>query len=169
MWKQVGTNIAKYNSYPRIVGETGGKDFIFAHKTADVRKLAIAMIRGAYEYQGQKCSAASRSYIPKSLWSDVKEILETEIAKIKMGDVEDFSNFMNAVIDKSAFSDITGYIDYAKQSDDAEIIIGGNYDDSKGYFVEPTVILTTDPKFKTMEEEIFGPVMTVYVLSLIHI
>ncbi len=163
MWKQVGANIAKYNSYPRIVGETGGKDFIFAHKTADVRKLAIAMIRGAYEYQGQKCSAASRSYIPKSLWGDVREILETEIAKIKMGDVEDFTNFMNAVIDKNAFSDITGYIDYAKQSEDAEVIIGGNYDDSKGYFVEPTVILTTDPKFKTMEEEIFGPVMTVYV------
>jgi 1-pyrroline-5-carboxylate dehydrogenase len=163
MWKTVGENIANYKSYPRIVGETGGKDFIFAHRSADVEELGAGIIRGAFEYQGQKCSAASRSYIPKSLWPDLKDYLVHELKTLKMGDVRDFTNFMNAVIDKNAFATITGYIDYAKKSSDAEIISGGNYDDSKGYFIEPTVILTRNPHFKTMEEEIFGPVMTVYI------
>jgi len=163
MWKTVGDNISKYKTYPRIVGETGGKDFIVAHESTQMDVLRTAIIRGAFEYQGQKCSAASRAYIPKSLWSNLKDSYVAEIARIKMGDVEDFENFMNAVIDKSAFSDITAYIDYAKTHDDAEIITGGNYDDSVGYFIEPTTIVTTDPHFKTMEEEIFGPVMTIYV------
>lgn len=163
MWQTVGSNIAKYKSYPRIVGETGGKDFIVAHRSADVNKLVTAIIRGAFEFQGQKCSAASRGYIPASLWPAVREALETEMAKIKMGPVSDFSNFYNAVIDKSAFATITEFIDYTNKSKDAEIIIGGGYDDSKGYFIEPTVILASDPHFRTMEEEIFGPVMTLYV------
>lgn len=163
MWKVIGENIAKYKSYPRIVGETGGKDFIFAHKSSDVETLKTALVRGAYEYQGQKCSAASRAYIPKSIWSTLKEKLADTIKTIKMGDVKDFSNFMAAVIDKPAFDSIKEYIDYAKNSKDAEILVGGNCDDSKGYFIEPTVITTTDPHFKTMEEEIFGPVLTIYV------
>ncbi len=163
MWKTVGDNISKYKTYPRIVGETGGKDFIVAHETSKMEVLRTAIIRGAFEYQGQKCSAASRVYIPRSLWSELKPSYIEEIAKIKMGDVEDFGNFMNAVIDKAAFADITAYIDYAKDHKDAEIITGGNYDDSVGYFIEPTTILTTDPHFKTMEEEIFGPVVTIYV------
>ncbi len=163
MWKTVGENIANYKSYPRIVGETGGKDFIFIHKSANPEEIVPAIIRGAYEYQGQKCSAASRAYIPTNLWDEIKEKLIASIKTIKMGDVKDFTNFMNAVIDKPAFKNITSYIDYAKNSSDAEIISGGNYDDSKGYFIEPTVIVTTDPHFKTMEEEIFGPVITLFV------
>lgn len=163
MWKTVGENLSKMKYYPRIVGETGGKDFIFAHPTSDVDALVIATLRGAFEYQGQKCSAASRMYLPKSIWSEFKEKYVAEVSKIKMGDPEDFTNFMNAVIDKSAFRSITEYIDYAKDSDEAEIITGGGYDDSKGWFIEPTTIVTTNPKFKTMAEEIFGPVMTIYV------
>ena len=163
MWQTVGENIAKYKSYPRIVGETGGKDFIMAHESANAEQLTTAIIRGAFEFQGQKCSAASRAYIPKSLWVPVREKLETDMATIKMGKTNDFSNFFNAVIDKSAFATITEFIDYAKEASDAEVIIGGGYDDSKGYFIEPTVILTSNPHFRTMEEEIFGPVMTIYV------
>ncbi|MEX0661926.1 MAG: L-glutamate gamma-semialdehyde dehydrogenase [Balneolaceae bacterium] len=163
LWKKIGNNIDKYKTYPRIVGETGGKDFIFAHNTADVDRLVISSVRGAYEYQGQKCSAASRMYVPKSIWGEVKEKLTAEVNKITVGEVEDFSNFMGAVISRKAFDKITGYIDFAKDAKDAEIIAGGEYDDSKGYFVQPTVIVTTDPHFKTMEEEIFGPVLTIYV------
>jgi len=163
MWKTVGENISNYRSYPRIVGETGGKDFIFAHKSADVEELGAGIIRGAFEYQGQKCSAASRSYIPKSLWADLKDYLAGELKTVKIGDVVDFRNFMNAVIDKNAFATIIGYIEFARKSGEAEMVFGGNYDDTKGYFIEPTVILTKNPHFKTMEEEIFGPVMTIYV------
>jgi len=163
MWKVISDNLKSMKYYPRIVGETGGKDFIFAHNSADVDALVVAAIRGAFEYQGQKCSAASRMYIPKSIWSEFKEKYVSEIKKIKMGDVEDFTNFMSAVIDKNAFDSITNYITFAKDSKEAEIITGGNFDDSKGYFIEPTTIVTTDPKFKTMEEEIFGPVLTIYV------
>jgi len=163
MWKTIGNNIAKYKTYPRIVGETGGKDFIVAHESTEMEVLRTAVIRGAFEYQGQKCSAASRVYIPRSMWADFKESYISEVARIKVGDVEDFGNFMNAVIDKGAFSDITAYIDYASSHKDAEIITGGNYDDSVGFFIEPTTIVTTDPHFKTMEEEIFGPVVTIYV------
>ncbi|MCX8084106.1 MAG: L-glutamate gamma-semialdehyde dehydrogenase [Calditerrivibrio sp.] len=165
MWKEVGNNIAKYKNYPRIVGETGGKDFVFAHSSADIKKLVVALVRGAFEYQGQKCSAASRAYIPKSIWDKTWEIMEAELKKLKMGDVEDFTNLINAVIDESAFESITEYIEYAKNSSDAEIIFGGNYDKSIGYFIEPTVILTTNPHFKTMEEEIFGPVLTIFVYN----
>ncbi len=163
MWKTVGDNITNYKAYPRIVGETGGKDFIFAHKDADVDALITAAIRGAFEYQGQKCSAASRMYIPKSRWDEFKEKYTAEVSKIKMGDVENFTNFMSSVIDQGAFESITEYIKYAKDSDEAEILTGGNFDNSKGYFIEPTTIVTTNPKFKTMEEEIFGPVLTIYV------
>jgi len=163
MWQTVSSNIAKYKSYPRIVGETGGKDFIVAHKSANPEQLTTAIIRGAFEFQGQKCSAASRSYIPKTLWGQVRKQLETDMGTIKMGPPKDFSNFFNAVIDKSAFATITEFIDYAKEASDAEVIIGGGYDDSKGYFIEPTIILTSNPHFRTMEEEIFGPVMTIYV------
>ena len=163
MWKIVGNNIHNYNWYPRIVGETGGKDFIVAHQSANLEALGVALIRGAFEYQGQKCSAASRAYIPKSLWPDLKGYLVKELKTIKMGDVEDFSNFMNAVIDRAAFDTITEYIDYIKKSDQSEIIFGGNYDDSTGFFIEPTVAVTTDPKFRTMQEEIFGPVLTLYI------
>lgn len=163
MWKTVGENIHKAKYYPRIVGETGGKDFLFAHNTANVDALVTASIRAAFEYQGQKCSALSRMYLPKSLWKDFKKKYVEEVSKIKMGDPEDFTNFMTAVIDKAAFKSITAYIQYAKKSDEAEIITGGNYDDSKGYFIEPTTIVTTNPMFKTMQEEIFGPVLTIYV------
>ena len=163
MWKTVAENLKTMKYYPRIVGETGGKDFIFAHNTADVDALAIAAIRGAFEFQGQKCSAASRMYIPKSIWAQFKDKYVTEMSKLKMGDVEDFTNFVSAVIDEGAFKSITEYIDFAKSSDEAEIITGGNYDDSVGYFIEPTTIVTTNPRFKTMEEEIFGPVLTIYV------
>ncbi|MDO8550872.1 MAG: aldehyde dehydrogenase family protein, partial [Ignavibacteria bacterium] len=163
MWKTISDNLKSMKYYPRIVGETGGKDFIFAHNSADVDALVVAAMRGAFEYQGQKCSAASRMYIPKSIWKEFKEKYVGEIKKIKMGDVEDFTNFMSAVIDKGAFESITNYIKFAKDSKEAEIITGGNFDDSKGYFIEPTTIVTTNPKFKTMEEEIFGPVFTIYV------
>lgn len=164
MWKTIGYNIAedKYKTYPRIVGETGGKDFVFAHASADVKALATAIVRGAFEYQGQKCSAASRAYIPESLWQPVMDELKSQVGRIKTGDVCDFGNFFNAVIDKGAYRTITEYIDYAAAASDAEIVIGGGYDDSKGWFVEPTVIVTTNPNFRTMEEEIFGPVMTMY-------
>ncbi len=165
IWSQVGQNINNYVTYPRLVGETGGKDFIFAHESADVDALTCAIVLGAFEYQGQKCSAASRAYIPESLWGQVKIRLEEEIGKVKQGDVCDFTNLMNAVIDKKSFDNIKGYIDYARQSEDAEIIIGGGCDDSVGYFVEPTVILAKTPTFKTMVEEIFGPVITIYVYA----
>lgn len=163
MWKTVGENISRLKYYPRIVGETGGKDFIFAHNSADVDALVVAALRGAFEYQGQKCSAASRMYVPKSIWPEFKKKYVAEVGKIKMGDPEDFSNFMGAVIDRGAFESITEYIDYAKDSGEAEFITGGKYDDSKGWFIEPTTIVTTNPRFKTMQEEIFGPVMTIYV------
>ena len=163
MWRTVGNNIDRYHCYPRIVGETGGKDFVFVHASADVEATVTALIRGAYEYQGQKCSAASRTYIPASLWPAIKDSLLGQLQTVKMGDPTDFTNFLCAVIDKAAFGDITGYIDFAKESNEAEILHGGNYDDSVGYFVEPTVVLTTNPHFKLMEDEIFGPVLTVYV------
>lgn len=163
LWKSIGSRVDTYNSYPRVVGETGGKDFIFVHNSASVEDVSVAALRGAFEYQGQKCSAASRMYVPKSFWPDFREYFLSEVKQIKVGDVQDFSTFMGAVIDKKAFESITGYIDYAHEAEDAEIIAGGNYDDSIGYFVEPTVILTTNPHFKTMEEEIFGPVLTIYV------
>ncbi len=163
MWKSVSDNLKNMKYYPRIVGETGGKDFIFAHNSGDVDSLVTAAIRGAFEYQGQKCSAASRLYVPKSLWKEFKEKYVSEVKKIKMGEVEDFTNFMSAVIDAAAFKSITEYIKYAKDSNEAEIITGGNFDDSKGYFIEPTTIVTTNPDFKTMQEEIFGPVLTIYV------
>jgi len=163
IWKTIGTNIDKYKTYPRIVGETGGKDFCLAHESVDTDELATAMIRGAFEFQGQKCSAMSRAYIPSTIWDDVKEKYLSDLETVKVGSPRDFSNFVNAVIDKPAFDSITTYIDFAKNSDDAEIISGGTYDDSEGYFIQPTTILTTDPKFKTMEEEIFGPVLTIYL------
>jgi 1-pyrroline-5-carboxylate dehydrogenase len=163
IWTTAANNLELYGSYPRIVGETGGKDFIFVHESADVDAVSTGMIRGAFEYQGQKCSAASRAYVPVSMWKELKKKLIETIATIKMGSPEDFSNFVNAVIDKSAFDAISGYIEFAKNSDDAEIIAGGGCDDSVGYFVEPTVIVAKKPDFKTMEEEIFGPVLTIYV------
>jgi 1-pyrroline-5-carboxylate dehydrogenase len=163
MWQQVGGNIASYKTYPRIVGETGGKDFIFAHASSNLPALTTALVRGAFEYQGQKCSAASRAYIPKSIWPELKDRLLAALAEVKMGSPLDFRNFMNAVIDRGAFTEITGYIDYAKGSNEAEIIHGGNSDDSVGYFIEPTVVVTDNPRFKLMEEEIFGPVLTLYV------
>ena len=158
----VGENIKKYKTYPRLVGETGGKDFIFAHNSADVPGLVAALTRASYEYQGQKCSAASRAFVPASIWPQVKEGMLAEIEKIKIGDITDFTNLMGAVIDASAFKTNKEYIDYAKASEDAEVICGG-YDDSKGYFIYPTLIEAKKPDFKTMVEEIFGPVMTVYV------
>jgi len=163
LWKTISNNIENYRSYPRIVGETGGKDFVVAHKSADAAEVATALARGAFEFQGQKCSAASRAYIPSNLWPEVKSILTEQVKSFKMGSPEDTSNFINAVISEKAFNSISSYIDYAKASTDAEIICGGNYDKSVGYFIEPTVIVTTDPKFKTMVEEIFGPVLTIYV------
>lgn len=163
VWKKIGENIYRYKSYPRIVGETGGKDFIFADHTADKQALAVAMVRGAFEYQGQKCSAASRAYIPRSIWPDVKRRLGGELATVKMGPPEDFTNFFNAVIDESSFDKLAGFIDQARNDQDAEVLFGGNYDKSVGYFIEPTVILTSNPKYITMEEELFGPVLTIYV------
>lgn len=163
LWRKIGENLELYRSYPRIVGETGGKDFIFVHESADVQEVATAIIRGAFEYQGQKCSAASRAYIPKSLWSDIKDRLISMAEDIKMGDVKDFSNFMNAVIDEASFDNIMRYIEKVKKSNDAKILTGGTGDKSKGYFIKPTIIETKDPKFFTMQEEIFGPVMTIYV------
>ena len=163
LWKTIGNNIAKYKSYPRIVGETGGKDFIIAHKSANPLQVATGISRGAFEYQGQKCSAASRAYIPSNLWEDVKSKIIDDLNSFKMGTPEDPSNFINAVINENAFDSIASYIDFAKNNNYAEIIAGGGYDKSKGYFIEPTVIVTKDPKFKTMCEEIFGPVITIYV------
>jgi len=163
MWKTVGNNIANYKTYPRIVGETGGKDFIFAHASADPDELITAMVRGAFEYQGQKCSAASRAYIPESLWNTIKDKYVETVKSIPMGDPTDLKNFMGAVIDEAAFKNITKYIDLARESREAEFVTGGNYDDFKGWFIEPTTILTTNPKFITMEEEIFGPVITLYI------
>jgi len=163
MWKTIGSNIMHYRTYPRIVGETGGKDFVFVHASADTEAVVTALIRGAFEYQGQKCSAASRAYIPSNLWPSIKESLSDEIKTIKMGDITDFTNFMGAVIDKPAFDSIVEFIEYAKKSKEANIVCGGNYDDSKGYFIEPTLVVVTNPKNKLMEEEIFGPVLTIYV------
>jgi 1-pyrroline-5-carboxylate dehydrogenase len=163
MWRTVGGNIDRYRSYPRIVGETGGKDFIVAHESSDPIAVATAILRGAFEYQGQKCSAASRVYIPDSMWDAVKDKLLADLAEVRMGTVEDFGNFVNAVIDKSAFDRISGYIDHARAAGDAEIIAGGGYSDADGYFIEPTVILTTNPTYKSMCEEIFGPVVTIFV------
>ncbi|MGD9344944.1 MAG: L-glutamate gamma-semialdehyde dehydrogenase [Candidatus Aminicenantes bacterium] len=163
MWKTIGSSIMNYKTYPRIVGETGGKDFIFVHSSTDKEAVVTALLRGAFEYQGQKCSAASRAYFPADIWPAVKERLLDEIQTIKMGDVLNFSNFMAAVIDKAAFDNIVEYIEYAKNSQTAEIIFGGTYDDSEGYFIQPTVVVVTDPHHKLMEEEIFGPVLTIYI------
>ena len=163
MWEIIGKNISNYKSYPRIVGETGGKDFCIAHETAETEALVTAMIRGAFEFQGQKCSAMSRAYIPSTTWDEIKNRLIKDISTLKMGDAENFNNFITAVIDKEAFNSIKTYIEFAKNSPNAEILAGGSYDDSIGYFIEPTIIKTNDPYFKTMEEEIFGPVLTIYV------
>jgi len=163
MWETVGRNIRRYRSYPRIVGETGGKDFVFAHASADVLSLVTALTRGAFEYQGQKCSAASRAFIPSSLWPAVRDRLLGQVAQVRVGDPADFTNFMGAVIDANAFATIKGYIDFARQSPDAEIIAGGVVDDGKGYFIEPTVVLAKRPGLKLMRDEIFGPVLTVWV------
>ena len=163
MWRTIANNLPKYRSYPRIVGETGGKDFVFAHPTADAAALSTALVRGAFEYQGQKCSAASRAYVPRSLWNEVRDRMAADLAAIKVGDPRDFSIFMGAVIDAKSFASITGYIDHARQSSDAEVVLGGGADDSSGWFIEPTVVLTTNPRHKLMTEEIFGPVLTIYV------
>lgn len=163
LWKEIGNNIGNYRSYPRIVGETGGKDFIMVHKSADAAEVATACTRGAFEYQGQKCSAASRAYIPSNIWGDVKSIIIDQVRSFKMGSPEDTSNFVNAVISEVSFDKIAGYIDYVKAQSDSEIIIGGNYDKSVGYYIEPTVVVTSNPKFRTLCEEIFGPVLTIYV------
>jgi len=163
IWKTIGENISNYKSYPRIVGETGGKDFILAHPTTDPKVLATAITRGAFEFQGQKCSAASRVYMPANIWEATKDLLMADLKDIKMGGTEDFENFFNAVIDKKAFDKISDYIEQAKNSDVAEVIAGGKCDDAKGYFIEPTVILASDPQYTTMKEEIFGPVVTIYV------
>lgn len=163
IWKTIGENIHLYKTYPRIVGETGGKDFIVAHSSADINVLNTALVRGAFEFQGQKCSAASRAYIPESLWGELKTLMQNDINSFKIGGTEDFSNFVNAVIDEKAFDKITSYIDRAKSSPDAEVIIGGEYDKTKGYFINPTVILAKTPNYETLSEELFGPVLTVYV------
>ncbi|NIK74366.1 1-pyrroline-5-carboxylate dehydrogenase [Thermonema lapsum] len=163
LWRTIGNNIDRYKYYPRIVGETGGKDFVVAHASADAKALAVALVRGAFEYQGQKCSAASRAYIPANLWEEVKQYMLEDLASMKMGSPEDFTNFINAVIDEKAFNKITAYIDAAKRAPHVELVAGGNYDKSKGYFIEPTILRTDDPMYTTMCEEIFGPVLTVYV------
>lgn len=163
LWKTIGENISLYKSYPRIVGETGGKDFVVAHKSANAKALATGLVRGAFEYQGQKCSAASRAYVPANLWEEVKGYMLADLAEIKMGGVEDFTNFVNAVIDEKAFDKIAGYIDQAKQDSGVELVAGGNHDKSTGYFIEPTVFRADDPKYRTMCEEIFGPVLTIHV------
>ena len=168
IWKTIGENIYKYKTYPRIVGETGGKDFVIAHKSANPKAVAVGLSRGAFEFQGQKCSAASRAYIPSNLWDDVKKYLLEDLASMKMGPTEDFTNFINAVIDEKAFDKISNYITEAMKSDGVEIIAGGNFDKSKGYFIEPTVIVTKDPMYTTMCEEIFGPVLTIYVYQSEH-
>jgi len=163
LWKTIGNNIANYRTYPRIVGETGGKDFIVAHKSADAKAVAVGISRGAFEFQGQKCSAASRVYLPSNIAEEVIGYVKEDVSTFEMGSPEDFKNFITAVIDENSFDKIVAYIDYIKEQKDAEIIIGGNYDKSKGYFIEPTVVITTNPKFRTMCEEIFGPVITLYV------
>ncbi len=163
LWQTIGENISKYKSYPRIVGETGGKDFVMVHKSADAKQVATALARGAFEYQGQKCSAASRAYIPASLWKDVEQYLVADLKSMKMGSPEDFKNFVNAVIDNRAYEKISSYIEKAKTDKRATIIAGGKHSNKKGYFIEPTVILTTDPNYSTMCEELFGPVLTIYV------
>ena len=163
IWQTIGNNIHKYRSYPRIVGETGGKDFIMAHKSAEAKSLAVAISRGAFEYQGQKCSAASRAYIPSNLWNEVKGYVLADLKDMKMGPTEDFTNFINAVIDEKSFDKLAKYIDEAKKDSNVEVIAGGNYDKSKGYFIEPTIIVAKDPKYVTMCEELFGPVLTVFV------
>jgi 1-pyrroline-5-carboxylate dehydrogenase len=163
LWKKIGQNVSKYKTFPRIVGETGGKDFVMVHNSADAKQVATALTRGAFEYQGQKCSAASRAYIPASMWDDVLKYMKDDISSFGKGTVDDFRNFFNAVIDESAFDNIAWYIDEAKKDSEAEILIGGTYDKSEGYFIEPTVIKASDPHYRTMEEEIFGPVLTVYV------
>ncbi|WP_116124749.1 L-glutamate gamma-semialdehyde dehydrogenase [Lewinella sp. IMCC34183] len=163
LWKEIGNNIGHYRSYPRIVGETGGKDFVVAHPSARAEEVAVALLRGAFEYQGQKCSAASRAYLPASLWPAIKDRLVSDIQTLKTGTVEDFGNFINAVIDERAFDRIAGYLEGAKANDAVEVIAGGNCDKSEGFFVEPTVLLSSDPRSTTMVEEIFGPVLTVYV------
>lgn len=162
-WKTIGNNISKYKTYPRIVGETGGKDFVWAHPTSDAKEVATALSRGAFEYQGQKCSAASRAYIPASLWEEVKNYVIADVNSFKMGSPEDMSNFISAVITEGSFDKLAKAIDEAKASPEAEIVVGGGYDKSKGWFIEPTVIVTTNPKYDTMERELFGPVLTVYV------
>jgi 1-pyrroline-5-carboxylate dehydrogenase len=163
LWKDIANNLETYRSYPRIVGETGGKDFVVAHSSANPAEVATALSRGAFEFQGQKCSAASRAYIPSNIWPEVKSIFVEQVNSFKMGTPDDTSNFVNAVIDKRAFDKISGYVDYCNNSPEAEVITGGKYDGSKGYFIEPTTVVTTNPKFKTMCEEIFGPVLTIYV------
>ncbi|MBN8823949.1 MULTISPECIES: L-glutamate gamma-semialdehyde dehydrogenase [unclassified Spirosoma] len=163
IWATIGTNIHKYKSYPRIVGETGGKDFVLVHESANIDEVATGLVRGAFEYQGQKCSAASRAYIPSNLWPQIEARIKEFLTELKIGGTEDFTNFINAVIDERAFKKITAYIDEAKQSKEVEVIAGGNYDGSKGYFIEPTVLRVTNPAYRTMCEEIFGPVLTVYV------
>ncbi|MBL6874325.1 MAG: L-glutamate gamma-semialdehyde dehydrogenase [Flavobacteriales bacterium] len=163
LWRTIGNNISNYRSYPRVVGETGGKDFIVAHKSANPKQVATGISRGAFEYQGQKCSAASRAYLPSNLWKEIKEQIVKDVNSFKMGSPEDPSNFINAVISEKAFDSIANYIDYAKNEKDAEILVGGNYDKSRGYFIEPTIIITTNQNFKTMHEEIFGPVLTIYI------
>jgi 1-pyrroline-5-carboxylate dehydrogenase len=165
MWRMIGENISRYRSYPRIVGETGGKDFVFVHKSAQADAVVTALVRGAFEFQGQKCSAASRAYIPASLWPRIERGLRQQIAEISIGDPTDFRNFMGAVIDASAFKTIKGYIDFARRSRDASIIVGGASDSRTGYFIEPTVVRTKRPDFRLMREEIFGPVLTVYVYA----
>jgi 1-pyrroline-5-carboxylate dehydrogenase len=165
IWQKIGTNIHNYKTYPRIVGETGGKDFIVAHKSSNPIQVAVAMIRGAFEFQGQKCSAASRCYISKSIWKDVEKELLKEMATLKMGSPEDMSNFITAVIHEGSFDKLASYIDKAKKDSNAHIIAGGNYDKSEGYFIEPTVIVTDDPKYTTMCNELFGPVLTVYLFD----
>lgn len=163
IWQTIGNNIHKYRSYPRIVGETGGKDFIMAHKSADIKALSVAITRGAFEYQGQKCSAASRAYVPSNLWNELKGLIQADLKTMKMGPTEDFTNFINAVIDEKSFDKLAKYIDAAKKDSNVEVIAGGNYDKSKGYFIEPTIIVVKDPKYVTMCEELFGPVLTIYV------
>ncbi|MEM0940672.1 MAG: L-glutamate gamma-semialdehyde dehydrogenase [Bacteroidota bacterium] len=163
LWKTIGENLDTYKTYPRIVGETGGKDFVIAHQSADAKEVATGLVRGAFEFQGQKCSAASRAYIPSNLWAEVKRYMVEDLESIKMGSPEDFGNFINAVIDRKAFEKITGYIDQAKKDNEVELITGGDYDGSKGWFIKPTVFEAKDPKYITMREEIFGPVLTVYV------
>lgn len=168
LWQTIGQNISNYKTYPRIVGETGGKDFIIAHKSANPKAVATGIVRGAFEFQGQKCSAASRAYIPHNIWDEVKTSILEDLSTIKVGSPEDFSNFVNAVIDEKSFDKIAGYIDLAKKSNMAEVIAGGGCDKSKGYFIEPTVIVTKDPMFTTMQEEIFGPVITIYIYHPEH-